>query len=119
MTSDETDPLPSLGELLGIDVLADLPELPDEAWERALDIATDPDTPLVDSSLVPVDDEIDPETITVDPADPDPELDPDADLHTPDIVEPDAVDDAGTAAGVDEIDLPDPGIDYDDPGSGL
>jgi len=53
MTSDETDPQPSLGELLGIDVLADLPDLPEQVWEHALDIATDPRTPPVDPMLIP------------------------------------------------------------------
>lgn len=76
MTSDETDPLPSLGELLGIDVLADLPELPDQVWERALDIATDPGTAAVDISLIPDGDDIDPEVVTADSLDLDPALDP-------------------------------------------
>ncbi|BDB60600.1 MULTISPECIES: hypothetical protein [Rhodococcus] len=94
MTSDETDPLPSLGELLGIDVLADLPELPDQVWERALDIATDPGTAAVDISLIP-DDEIDPEVVTVDSLDLDPVLDSDADLAGAGGTDP-ALDDANS-----------------------
>lgn len=116
MTSDETDPLPSLGELLGIDVLADLPELPDQVWERALDIATDPGTAAVDISLIPDDDEIDPEVVTADSLD----LDPDAyadlvsaggtDPVLVDDDEPSPDDEAAPAGFTDTFDEPDPGM---------
>lgn len=102
MTSDETDPLPSLGELLGIDVLADLPELPDQVWEHALDIATDPGTAAVDTSLIPDDDEIVPETVTVDSVDLDPALDPDADLDSAGGIDPGLVDDDNGEASSDD-----------------
>jgi len=116
MTSDETDPLPSLGELLGIDVLADLPELPDQVWERALDIATDPGTAAVDISLIPDDDEIDPEVVTADSLDLDPDADADlvsaggTDPVLVDDDEPSPDDEAAPTGFTDTFDEPDPGM---------
>lgn len=55
MATGETDPLPPLGELLGIDVLAGLPELPEQSWDQMLDVATDPATAAVGGVLIPVD----------------------------------------------------------------
>ncbi|MCD2113084.1 hypothetical protein LQ384_18395 [Rhodococcus rhodochrous] len=118
MTSDETDPLPSLGELLGIDVLAGLPELPDQVWERALDIATDPGTAAVDISLIPDDDEIDPEVVTVGSLDLDPVLDSDSDADLAsaggtdpalddDNSEPSSDDEAAPSDFTDSVDEPD------------
>ncbi|WP_060653380.1 hypothetical protein [Rhodococcus pyridinivorans] len=121
MTSDETDPLPSLGELLGIDVLADLPELPDQVWERALDIATDPGTAAVDISLIPDDDEIDPEVVTVGSLDLDPALDPasDADLDSADGSDPALIDDDnGEPVSDDEVAPPDFTDSVDEPDLG-
>lgn len=64
MATGETDPLPPLGELLGIDVLAGLPELPEQSWDQMLDVATDPTTAAVGGDLVPVDE---PEDLDLDP----------------------------------------------------
>lgn len=121
MTSDETDPLPSLGELLGINVLADLPELPDQVWERALDIATDAGTAAVDISLIPDDDEIDPEVVTADSLDLDPALDPasDADLDSAGGSDPALIDDDhGEPVSDDEAVPPDFTDSVDEPDLG-
>ncbi|MGU3583937.1 hypothetical protein ACLBYD_12250 [Rhodococcus sp. C26F] len=54
MTPSEPNPLPSLGESLGLDLMDRIPDLPEGVWCRVLDIATDPLTPRIGTELVPV-----------------------------------------------------------------
>ncbi|BDB61000.1 MULTISPECIES: hypothetical protein [Rhodococcus] len=53
MTRSEPNPLPPLGESLGLDLMDRIPELPGSVWCRVLDIATDPLTPRIGTELVP------------------------------------------------------------------
>lgn len=108
-----TDPDVSLWQALGISADDALDEVPDDVWASAVAHAVDPATPEVDSSLVPV----------MDDSDPDPFADG-GDLAG--LLDDD---DPGTGhhddGGVDDIDLSD-GVDdhtfgghHDDGGDGI
>ncbi|WP_420750893.1 hypothetical protein [Rhodococcus sp. O3] len=76
MTNDRE---PSLWDLLGLDPQATVSPLPDDAWDRAVRIATDPDTPPVGADLIPADD---PDDLDVDPV---VDIDLGADEDVPDL----------------------------------
>ncbi|MGV9747849.1 hypothetical protein ACWDTG_23515 [Rhodococcus zopfii] len=124
MTTNDHEPStndhePSLWELLGLDPQTIVPPVPDDAWDRAVRIATDPDTPAVGADLIPADE---PDDLDVDPVAPgvDPGSDDNAPFrqehHEPAFDHP-AFEDAGHSdPGVDEpCAYPEPGV-TDDPG---
>lgn len=102
-TTNDQDP--SLWELLGLDRQTTVPPLPEEAWDRAVQIATDPDTPPVGADLIPADD---PDELEIEPVAADVDLDvPDHDGHDGPI--PDVLDDAEHDPGFTDhsiVDLP-------------
>ena len=87
----------SLWELLGIDPATTVPPVADDAWERALHIAMDPDTPPIGDDLVPSDDPVDGGFDEVDPVAVDVDLD-------------DVRDDPGHGTGSDDTEFGDTGF---------
>lgn len=107
MTNDRE---PSLWELLGLDPQTTVPPLSDDAWGRAVQIATDPDTPPVGADLIPSDD---PDELDLDPVTAEAGLD----VHdVPDHHDPDLTDPALDDPALDDPALDDPTLGEDVPG---
>jgi hypothetical protein len=110
MATGETDPLSPLGKLLGIDVFAGLPELPEQSWDEMLDVATDPTTAAVGGVLIPVDEpddvDLEPHVFTADDLETAPGTELDNDNTDIDISHRDF-------AELDDLELPDPAAGTD------
>ncbi|MBH0123242.1 hypothetical protein M1M07_29120 [Rhodococcus sp. HM1] len=114
MTNDRE---PSLWDLLGLDPQATVSPLPDDAWARAVRIATDPDTPPAGADLIPADD---PDDLDIDPMVVDVDLDADEDVpdlqgHHESTFDPEdtAFDDAATGDLDEPYAHPEPGYPGD------
>lgn len=110
---------PSLWELLGLDRNDTIPVLLEELWERILEIATDPDTPDAGVDLIPDEDVVPEDELTIEPTlVEDPPSGADAadadDSSAAELAEPD-YEDAGHSSECDPVfDPADPGLGTDD-----
>ncbi|WP_072809004.1 hypothetical protein [Rhodococcus zopfii] len=109
---------PSLWELLGLDRNDTIPVLLEELWERILEIATDPDTPDAGVDLIPDEDVVPEDELTIEPTlveDPSGADAADADdSSAAELAEPD-YEDAGHSSECDPVfDPADPGLGTDD-----